>query len=211
MYSWNPANIMFDLSILATSDRNKPLLIDFVALVTRAIELRISNQRMVKYAIHILSQLYFEPKCRQEFDRVKSNLLPLLKQIIQTSLENDVETSKDAIIFKASLEEKPKSEMVARRSSAFRSLFSKAPSSQPATPNNSNEGKHIMISYQWDSQPIAIQIQTYLKACGFNTWFDLENVSSHHGVSLFNTNKRIDGVSIYFKNSRSFNKTNCLY
>jgi len=108
---------MYDISVLTCSDRNKPLLVNFVELVTRALELRGDNQRMVKYSVVALSQLFFEPKCRPEFDRCKDRILAVLDTVISTTKESDLQTYKSASVFKASLEDKPKPAVVAPASS----------------------------------------------------------------------------------------------
>ena len=39
------------------------------------------------------------------------------------------------------------------------------------------EGSHIMISYNWGSKPIMLQVRDRLKAAGFNVWMDVDNMS----------------------------------
>jgi len=38
---------------------------------------------------------------------------------------------------------------------------------------------HIMISYQWDSQPTVLQIRDRLKEAGFRIWIDVEDMCAY--------------------------------
>lgn len=37
--------------------------------------------------------------------------------------------------------------------------------------------KHIMISYNWDNQPIVKRLATSLQDAGYNVWIDLEQMA----------------------------------
>ena len=52
--------------------------------------------------------------------------------------------------------------------------------------------KHIMLSYQWDSQPTVIRINESLKRRGYITWFDLE-VADAEDVAVREDANRLDG------------------
>ena len=43
---------------------------------------------------------------------------------------------------------------------------------------------HVMISYQWGSKPIMIEIKDRLKAAGFSVWMDIENMSQLKCLSI---------------------------
>ena len=62
-FRWDPANIVMDVATLAASDKNKPLLADFVPLLSLALK-NPYNFRTIKYTSKALSQLVFEPKCK---------------------------------------------------------------------------------------------------------------------------------------------------
>ena len=36
---------------------------------------------------------------------------------------------------------------------------------------------HIMISYQWDSQPMMIKVKDRLRHAGYKVWMDVEHMS----------------------------------
>ena len=42
--------------------------------------------------------------------------------------------------------------------------------------NMDNSEGHVMLSYQWDYQPLVIEVKNRLKGKGIKTWFDLENM-----------------------------------
>ena len=39
--------------------------------------------------------------------------------------------------------------------------------------------KHIMISYQWDNQPLVKKIADYLKERGFKVWIDMYDMKGY--------------------------------
>ena len=39
------------------------------------------------------------------------------------------------------------------------------------------ECPHIMISYQWDSQPVMLKVKDRLKHAGYKVWMDVEHMS----------------------------------
>ena len=43
---------------------------------------------------------------------------------------------------------------------------------------------HIMISYQWDCQPIMVKVKDKLRQAGYKVWMDVEHMSklSNHWV-----------------------------
>lgn len=38
------------------------------------------------------------------------------------------------------------------------------------------DGSHIMISYQWDSQPVLIKVRDELRSNGFLVWMDIDDM-----------------------------------
>ena len=199
--NWNPANILRDVATLATSDRNKPLLVDFVLQLIRALELRSDNHRAVKMAITALSQLSFEPACKPKFDMYKERLNTCLDMIVTDFPTGEADLKRNAQVLKAAMNkvDKPATTIAtSRQPSSFRKLAqaalgvsrasAPAPKSAAAGPGPgagasavpettaTNNTKHVMISYQWDSQPIAIEIEKRLSRSGVKTWFDLNDV-----------------------------------
>jgi len=45
-------------------------------------------------------------------------------------------------------------------------------------------GKHVMISYQWDSQKTVLQIRDRLREAGFKIWIDIENMCTYEFTNL---------------------------
>jgi hypothetical protein len=46
----------------------------------------------------------------------------------------------------------------------------------PASPPDTTQQKHIMMSYQWNMQHVVKNIVKELQLRGFRTWFDIENL-----------------------------------
>ncbi|ESO93488.1 hypothetical protein LOTGIDRAFT_232580 [Lottia gigantea] len=42
---------------------------------------------------------------------------------------------------------------------------------------NESESGHVMISYQWDAQPVLLKIKDKLKQAGYKVWMDVEHMS----------------------------------
>ncbi|XP_077991441.1 uncharacterized protein LOC144445678 [Glandiceps talaboti] len=42
-----------------------------------------------------------------------------------------------------------------------------------------NVGKHVMLSYQWDSQPIVERIKNELEKRGYDTWMDIDDMKGN--------------------------------
>ena len=36
---------------------------------------------------------------------------------------------------------------------------------------------HVFISYNWENQPMVLQIKDHLKSAGYNVWLDVEQMS----------------------------------
>jgi hypothetical protein len=78
---WNPANIMLDISILAQSDKTKPLLKNFVPLICRCLrEYGDFNRRLVGYCIGALVELYQHDGIREDIGRNRRAFLAELQK-----------------------------------------------------------------------------------------------------------------------------------
>ena len=162
------------MATLATSDRNKPLLVDFVEQLLRAIELRSDNRRATRFAVVALLQLSFEPKCTPKFQQLSDRLNISLNNIINTFPEEEIETKRNAQVLLATINEGGEKGPAERRKSGSR--FFKAVRTVMGN-NAAGAAGHVMISYQWDSQPVAIELEKRLSEAGVKTWFDLNDVS----------------------------------
>lgn len=197
-FRWDPANILMDVATLAKSDRNKPLLAAFVPLLCQAAEAPY-NFRAIKYTVNALSQLVFDQRCRGEIVRLGNQLMTYLSRVnfSQYVEEERVEVSKTTQVLLASIDDllRPK----ARRVSATMAAAQQKPTGKLAS---FLKGKpvaalasaaaaaaeapktHVMISYQWDAQPVAIQLNDLLTANGFKTWFDLNDMGANVNDSM---------------------------
>jgi hypothetical protein len=101
---WDPADIVSALTEVATSDRNKPYLSYVVPLLTKALEIRQQNQRLISFSVAALSQLFFEPKCSFQFDSCSERLITCLGDILYSGL-GDYNLAKDIRFLKSSVEE----------------------------------------------------------------------------------------------------------
>jgi len=67
------------------------------------------------------------------------------------------------------------------------------------------DDKHIMISYQWDNQPLAKKIADYLKERGFKVWIDLYEMKGYimddMATAVENASYLIICLSRRYKNS----------
>ena len=92
----DPATFVYDLSLLAKSDRNKPLLVKAVPLLVDLLEQRRENRKLCLYSIQTLAQLTFEPTAADAFAQCKPALLALLgNKRLRNRLPDD-EARKDA-------------------------------------------------------------------------------------------------------------------
>ena len=58
-------------------------------------------------------------------------------------------------------------------------LGSSAPAAAPIIPRKQGIRRfqpHVMISYQWDSQPLMIKVKEALQKAGYNVWMDVEKM-----------------------------------
>ena len=170
---------MSDVATLATSDRNKPLLIDFVEQLTRALELRSDNGRAARLAIIALSQLSFEPRCKPKFEEFKERLNVVLDFVIATFPDDEIDAKRNAQVLKATINEseKPTADDKKKKGGLLRAAKAVLGTAKLTPPEKGSQTGHVMISYQWGSQTIAIEIEKRLRAAGVKTWFDLNDVS----------------------------------
>ena len=47
---------------------------------------------------------------------------------------------------------------------------------------------HVMISYQWDVQPIMLKVRDRLQAEGYDVWMDVDNMSKCRKISVTGNN-----------------------
>ena len=54
-------------------------------------------------------------------------------------------------------------------------------------------GNHVMISYQWDSQEVLVEVKNRLQASGYRVWMDLEQMG---GSTLEAMAKAVENASV---------------
>ena len=96
-YSWNPANIVYDVLVLSKHPRNKPLLASFVELLLVGMEQRPENVRLVCYSVEALSNLLCEPVCREvlEGSSVQVNMSTVLQIVSEVGNEDLIKRARD--------------------------------------------------------------------------------------------------------------------
>jgi hypothetical protein len=67
---------------------------------------------------------------------------------------------------------------------------------------------HVMISYNWSCQPLAIELEKRLKLAGYPTWFDLNDMESDINESMANAVQRAWLVVVLF-NKKYKESPNC--
>ncbi|KAH9259727.1 hypothetical protein BASA81_002149 [Batrachochytrium salamandrivorans] len=185
-YSRDPANIILDISVLATSDGNKPLLAEFIPLILRAMEERPDNERMLKYAVVALSQLAFDTNSQPVLLEHEERVLDCLNQVISKTRKTDKETFRTASVLRATIESgfelqpAAPAQEPARKPSIVAQLVRRVSAATPPP----SKPKHVMISYQWDVQPIAKALEAALSKNGIKTWFDLNDMGSNINDSM---------------------------
>ena len=171
---------MLDISILAVSDRNKPLLADFIPLITRSMEDRPKNERLNKFAVHALSQLIFEKTAAPYFEECSELILSCLGKIIPRVSKTDKETYKLASVLRSTLETGD---------------YGKPPEKTEVVEKPKG---HVMISYQWDFQHVAKLLQEKIAAHGLKTWFDLNDMGPNINDSMVEAVEGAQTVVVLF-------------
>ncbi|XP_070208360.1 myb-like protein X [Littorina saxatilis] len=72
---------------------------------------------------------------------------------------------------------------------------------------------HVMLSYNWGSQPIVTQIRDFLKAEGINTWMDIPNMTDKKDLLTQRMADAVEGAAIVIigVTEKYFNSRNCKY
>jgi len=52
------------------------------------------------------------------------------------------------------------------------------------TADGTTDNKHVMISYQWDSQETVLKIRDRLREAGFDIWIDVEDMCTYELVGF---------------------------
>ena len=50
---------------------------------------------------------------------------------------------------------------------------------QPASSQEATDGKHVMISYNWDHQDRALAVRDKLREKGYNVWMDVDKMGKY--------------------------------
>ena len=95
-----------DVSILATSDRNKPLLVDFIPLLVTALESSAKNARLAKFSVKALAELYFHSDARVKIEGLKHRLVVELSR--NHIYRADLETYQLASMLRTALDSVPR-------------------------------------------------------------------------------------------------------
>ena len=52
-------------------------------------------------------------------------------------------------------------------------------SDQPPSSQEATDGKHVMISYNWDHQDRALAVRDKLREKGYNVWMDVDKMGKY--------------------------------
>lgn len=172
---YNPANIMLDAALLAKSDLNKPFMADFVPQCLISLQERSDmNRRLGMFAVETLSQLIFEKQCRPAFEKDKVQLIDILeKKVIAQDQNYPPNIIKTAKVLVGSIHK-----LGSDPAQVEKNIITRV----DATPENE---AHVMISYQWEHQSLALRLATDLKERqGLKVWFDMWNMGSNINDSM---------------------------
>lgn len=197
----DPHLITYDLSIIATSDVNKPLLRSAIPVLIKGLKLRgTTNYKLVNDVVKILLQLTYDKPCTDDLMAKREEFLPLLKTLIVPP-HYDLESRLAAQNLYNILEPAPVAQTESRERASVADdkgktggtrlggLLKKAISAQKASTDAKQvasqtaerrksttaaptDGKHVMLSYNWDIKPIVRRVDELLRANGIKTWLD---------------------------------------
>jgi len=137
-----------------------------------------------KYALQALMNLAFNPENTLKFTKAMSDQTSSPKQAIHSLLADAKEgLTKLPEGSKGGRATKDLKEKIKALDSVLFILESQSKKNKKVQENVQNlkisqdsEAKHIMISYQWDSQPIVIKLAQKLKSLGHKIWLDIEQM-----------------------------------
>ena len=79
----------------------------------------------------------------------------------------------------------PEDKLVAKMRRRRLSVFKVEEKDAERSPKTND--KHVMVSYSWMSQPAVKKVVSHLKEKGFQTWFDVEQMSGMHADLLLSS------------------------
>lgn len=97
-YRWNVSAMLFDALQLAKCDELKPLMVNFVGILTHKLMLaaRDNKPQVVQWAMAALFELFCCDRLFPEFERIQTRLIPQLTHIRDTDLSGSLETWQQA-------------------------------------------------------------------------------------------------------------------
>ena len=156
------------LSRLAINDTNKRVLGEKGAIQVLVSIIKTSNDNSEKVsAVNALWVLAFDENNKKAITQDKETL-DILRRLQQS---DDPEVQKAAAGALWELEGK-----TARNSEMTKAI-----------------GNHVMISYQWDSQEVLVEVKNRLQASGYRVWMDLEQMG---GSTLEAMAKAVENASV---------------
>ena len=198
--SVNPHLITMDLLTISVSDANKPLLKKAIPIMIKALRLRGETvPKMVVDIVKTLLQLTYDPDCMKMMIDNKTELIILLQKLIvppkydmdarmsSQNLQNVLSPPPAAAPPAAPPQGSAATKQGGPKLSNFvRNIVTKkndaAPSDAAARPpsgrrkssvSRTSSVKHVMLSYNWDIQPIVKRVDELLTSNGIKTWLDM--------------------------------------
>ncbi|XP_033109934.1 uncharacterized protein LOC117111170 [Anneissia japonica] len=159
------------LAQLASKDTNHSILlsngvIDLLKSVVRVGDVKESNICMNAFWL-----LSFDPSAKQLM-RDDSELMDMLDTQSKCDMQN-TRNAADAVI--KQVEEIDASQVIGGNDESNEETTDEQEliKTEQETPK---KRKHVMISYQWDTQEILLRVRDKLKECGYELWMDVDNI-----------------------------------
>ncbi|XP_076822897.1 uncharacterized protein LOC143469184 isoform X2 [Clavelina lepadiformis] len=153
--SFSTTELVIGLDKLASNESNKKSIVELNALsLLKRMLGPTSPSEQVQAASNCVWTLSFLPDNKDKI-RQEPGLLEAVHRILSDpNTESKIKFSCEGIIFNIERAQPETEEM-------------------KKTPR---KGKHVMISYQWNKQPIMLKLRDYLKKIGFETWVDVDKM-----------------------------------
>ena len=202
----NPHFITMDLLIISTSDANKPLLREAIPALIKALKLRGgTNDLMTKDIVKTFLQLTYDPGCKSDLLENADWLCEFLTRVI-IAPKYDREALMSSQLLQNSLKPPPPPSGVTqqsdtrRGSKSFKGVVSAVMARKNSLkPVESTEqvggGKHVMLSYNWNIQPLVKHIDEKLRQQGIKVWLDIRDMGPNLNDSM---SEAIEGAAVVF-------------
>ncbi|XP_013413692.1 uncharacterized protein LOC106176027 [Lingula anatina] len=168
------------LEALAKNEDNKPVIVRKGALPLLTKMLSSPDETEVDPAVSAIWELSFNNENKTAI-KTENECLDRVKDLIKHR-NPDIAQAADSIFWELDIDVESGEEKGKELDTIDQNLPNGAPSpktwpnSKAALWGESASGQHIMISYNWDNQPILIKVKDALVSLGYKVWMDIEQM-----------------------------------